>query len=51
MITSNYEKLQHEHSTLTEHLTKCRADLEQIEKSDTSHKEHVNRNITKIISK
>ncbi len=41
-MISNHEKLQREYSTLNEDLTKCRIDLEQIEKSDIYHKEQVN---------
>ena len=40
-MISNYEKLQRDHTTLNEDLTKSRHDLEQIEKSDISHKERV----------
>ncbi|CAM2700904.1 unnamed protein product [Rotaria socialis] len=39
--SSNYEKLQREHSALNEDLTKCRIDLEQSQKSDISHKEQL----------
>ena len=41
-IMTNYEKLQRDHSMLNEQYLKCRAELEQTEKSDLSHKEQVN---------
>jgi regulator of replication initiation timing len=37
----NYDKLQREHLTINDQLTKCRIDLEQTEKSDISHKEQL----------
>jgi chromosome segregation ATPase len=43
IIINNYEKLQREHSTLNEHLNKYRTDLEQVQKSNATHQEQVNR--------
>jgi chromosome segregation ATPase len=43
-LNTNYEKLQREHQTLNEELDKYRYDLEQVEKSDLSHKERVSSN-------
>jgi chromosome segregation ATPase len=48
-MISKHEKLQREYSTLNEDLTKCRIDLEQIEKSDISHREQVNTILIHII--
>jgi predicted nucleic acid-binding Zn-ribbon protein len=41
-IINSYEKLQRDHQLVNEDLDKCRYDLDQIEKSDISHKERVN---------
>ena len=38
---NTYDKLQREHQDLNEELERCRYDLEQIEKSDITHKERV----------
>jgi len=46
-LNSNYEKLRDEHAVVNEDLTKCRYDLEQIELSDSSHKERVNKKLNK----
>jgi len=46
-LNSNYEKLRDEHAVVNEDLTKCRYDLEQIELSDNSHKERVNKKLNK----
>lgn len=43
MIMSNHEKLQREHNAAQEDLTKIRFDLGQIQKSEVSLKEQVNR--------
>jgi hypothetical protein len=40
-IVMNYEKLQRDHSILNEQYLKCRAELEQTEKSDIAHKEQL----------
>ena len=40
---SNHDRLQRDHSLLKEELTKCQYDLEQMDKSDHSHKERVSR--------
>ena len=50
MMITNNEKLQREYSLLNEELTKCRYDLEQAEKSDLSHKDHVSCRPGKIIN-
>jgi len=50
IMVNNYEKLQREHSTLNENLTKYRVDLELVQKSDTLHQEQVNRITIHLIS-
>ena len=46
-VVSNNEKLQRELAALNEELSKCRCELEQMQKTNISQKEQVNRNINK----
>jgi len=47
-LANNYEKIQREYQILNEELNKYRYDLEQVEKSDITHKERVCSNHNKI---
>jgi hypothetical protein len=48
ILANNYEKIQREYQILNEELNKYRYDLEQVEKSDITHKERVCSNYNKI---